>query len=74
MSDEILDEIHRYREAYAERFNYDVEAMFRDMLERQKSSGRKVVSYPPRLIEPVVQPTTQTASVAPTEGIEGIER
>jgi hypothetical protein len=44
-SDPILDEVRRARDAYAARFNYDLRAIFRDLKEKEKRSGRKVVSY-----------------------------
>jgi hypothetical protein len=53
MKDPILAEIRQIREAYAERFNYDVRAMLRDLKEQQIKSGRKTVSLPPKRIKPV---------------------
>ena len=44
-SDPIVDEVRRARDAYAARFNYDLRAIYRDLKEREKRSGRKVVSY-----------------------------
>lgn len=44
-SDPIVDEVRRVRDAYAARFNYDLRAIFRDLKEKEKRSGRKVVSY-----------------------------
>lgn len=44
--DEILDEIHKFREEHAESFNYDLDAMFLDWQKRQAESGRQVVSLP----------------------------
>jgi hypothetical protein len=43
--DEILDEIHKFREEHAKSFNYDLDAMFADWQQRQGESGRKVVSF-----------------------------
>lgn len=43
--DPIVDEVRRARDAYAARFNYDLRAIFRDLKEKQKLSGRKIVSY-----------------------------
>ena len=42
--DPIVEEIHRYRQAYAKKFNNDMVAIGKDLQERQKKSGRKVVS------------------------------
>ena len=44
-SDPIVDEVRRARDAYAARFNYDLRAIFRDLKEQEKRSGRKLTSY-----------------------------
>ena len=44
----IIAELRAIREAYAARFDYDVEAMFRDIRARQKASGREYVRLPAR--------------------------
>ena len=44
-SDPIVDEVRRARDAYAARFNYDLRAIFRDLKEQEKRSGRKLASY-----------------------------
>ena len=44
-SDPIVDEVRRAREAYAARFNYDLQAIYRDLKEQEKRSGRKFVSF-----------------------------
>jgi hypothetical protein len=44
-SDPIVDEVRRARDAYAARFNYDLRAIYRDLKDQEKRSGRKVVSY-----------------------------
>jgi hypothetical protein len=44
-SDPIVDEVRHAREAYAARFNYDLRAIFRDLKEQERRSGRKFVSY-----------------------------
>jgi hypothetical protein len=48
--DPIVEEVRRYREQYAARFNHDLKAICRDLRERQKRSGRKIVSLPPRRV------------------------
>ncbi len=42
--DEILDEIHKFREEHAKSFNYDLDSMFEDWQKRQEKSGRTVVN------------------------------
>ena len=44
-SDPIVDEVRQARDAYAARFNYDLRAIYRDLKEQEKRSGRKVISY-----------------------------
>jgi len=48
--DPIVAEIRRIREEYAARFNYDLDAIYQDLKEQERKSGRKFVSYPPRRI------------------------
>lgn len=43
--DPIVDEVRRIRDAHAAKFNYDPQAIFRDIKEREKRSGRKYVSF-----------------------------
>lgn len=45
MEDEIIKEIHKYREEFAAKFNYDIKAMFEYLREQQQKSGRKYVSF-----------------------------
>ena len=42
--DEIVEEIHQIREAYAKSFNYDLNAIFADLRKKQAANGRKVVA------------------------------
>ncbi len=51
MIDPIVEEVRRVRDAHAARFNYDLDAIFQDIKEEKKKSGRKFVSYPPRRVE-----------------------
>lgn len=47
-TDPIIAELRAIREAYAAQFDYDVEAMFRDIRARQEASGREYVRLPAR--------------------------
>ena len=47
-TDPIMAELRAIRRAYAARFNYDVDAMFRDLRARQEASGREYVRLPSR--------------------------
>ena len=51
-SDPIVDEVRRIRDAHAAKFNYDAKAIFRDIKEQEKRSGRKYVSFADDRIEP----------------------
>ncbi|NJL60995.1 MAG: hypothetical protein HC903_03100 [Methylacidiphilales bacterium] len=42
--DEIVEEIHQIREAYAKSFNYNLDAIFEDLRKKEAESGREVVS------------------------------
>ena len=51
-TDPIIAELRAVREAYAARFDYDVDAMFKDIRARQEASGREYVRLSAR--RPVV--------------------
>jgi hypothetical protein len=42
MTDPIIEKIHKFREEYAKRFNYDVKAMFEDLRKRQAGNPNVV--------------------------------
>ena len=49
--DPIIEEIHRYREEHAAKFNYDIHAIFEDWKreeEKLRKQGRKFAAYAPR--------------------------
>jgi hypothetical protein len=45
-TDTIVEETRKNREEHASRFNYDLEAIYRDLKEEEKKSGREVVTLP----------------------------
>ncbi|CAN5423615.1 hypothetical protein BH24GEM3_BH24GEM3_24690 [soil metagenome] len=52
--DPIVEEVRRAREEYAARFDFDLEALARDLREHQEElerNGWEVVSLPPRRVE-----------------------
>lgn len=61
--DMIMKELHKFREEWAEQFNYDIQAMVADLRRSQRESGREVVTLPPKLVAPV----TETGSHAKVE-------
>lgn len=46
--DPVLAEIRATREAFAERFHGDIDAMIADLQKRQAEGGRKSVRLPPK--------------------------
>jgi len=48
MNDPIVEEIHKCREQYAARFNFDLAAICEDLRRRTAESDREVVSRPAR--------------------------
>jgi hypothetical protein len=66
MNDPIVDEVRRVRDALAARFNYDLDAIFRDIKEREKKSGLKFVDGVARQpAPPNAQPTGAALSASP---------
>src|SRR5256886_626689 len=60
--DPIIDEVRQFRDAYAKRFQYDLEAICRDIRAKQIQSGRQVVSLPPRPVQAPLAPTGKPAA------------
>jgi hypothetical protein len=48
--DPIVEEVRKARDAHAAKFNYNLQAIYRDLKEQEKQSGRTFVSYPPKRI------------------------
>lgn len=53
--DRIVEETRRVREEHAAKFDYDLEAIYKDLKEEEKKSGRKVVSLPSKQVVRIVQ-------------------
>ena len=49
--DTIVEEVRQLRDAYAKKFNYDLDAICRDLQEKQKLSRKKVISLPPKRLK-----------------------
>jgi len=66
MTDPIVDEVRGARDAHAALFNYDLDAIFRDIKELEKKSGRKFVSLAPGKGEPneALHPTGPAPAVS----------
>lgn len=52
--DDILLEMRKIREAYAENLGFDLQAIHRDLKEQQRAGGRRIVSLPPRRSKPAM--------------------
>ena len=46
--DPIVEEVRKARDAYAKRFNYDLDAICHDLQEKQRLGKRRVISLPPK--------------------------
>lgn len=53
--DEIVEETRKTREAYAAKFNCDLEAIYRDIKEQEQRSPHQIVSLPPKMPDIVPQ-------------------
>lgn len=52
--DEIIDALHQVRDAYAARFHYDLDAIYKDIKEQEQQErlhGRVLVTLPPKPLE-----------------------
>jgi hypothetical protein len=58
MNDPIVEEVRRIRDAHAARFNYDLDAVFQDLKEQEKTSGH-------RFVHGVASTTTQDRALQP---------
>jgi len=48
MKDEIVEEIRQYRDAHAQKFHYDLDAICEDYMASQFQSGHPVVRLEPK--------------------------
>jgi hypothetical protein len=46
--DPIVEEVRSHREEHAAKFNFDLDRIFADVKQRERESGRKLVSLRPR--------------------------
>ena len=56
-NDPIIDEIHKTREAILEQFNYDLDAIYRDLAEKEQRSARVIVDRSQKEPEQPRRPT-----------------
>ena len=62
MSDPIVKEVRRARDAHAARFNYDLDAIYQDIKEQERKSGRKCVAGVSRQAAPNQAPEPNRAA------------
>ena len=53
--DEIVEETRKAREEYAAKFNYDLEAILRDLKKQEEQTPEKLVPLPSKQPEPIPQ-------------------
>lgn len=61
-TDPIIKEIHQIRAEHAAQFNYDLTAMVKDLQKEEQQSGKKLVSFPPRLLVDAKKTTSKAKS------------
>ena len=77
MTDPIVDEVRRVRDAYAARFNYDLDAIFQDIKERERKAGLRFVQgvarqpAPNQSLQPTGAATTASQGSLPAEAAPG---
>ena len=62
MKDPIVEEVRKARQAYAQEFNHDFEAICRDLKRIERECEDRLVSLPPRLLTKASR-RTQTAAL-----------
>lgn len=62
IDDPIVAEVRQVRDRHAAKFNYDLDAIYRDLKEKEKASGRTYLQYPPRLCGSQLSPATIPSS------------
>jgi len=48
IEDPIVEEVRKARDEYAKQFDYDLDAICRDLQEKQQQPGKHLVSFPPK--------------------------
>lgn len=50
--DPLVEEIRIIRDEYAGKFDYDLDAIYRDLKEKEIKNGRKLFTFPAKRLEP----------------------
>ena len=54
-NDPIFEELRQFRENYAAKFNYDLDAIFDDLKRKEPRNGHQVVSFSPKPYMPPIK-------------------
>lgn len=54
--DEIMKEVRAIREAYGERFGFDIDAIYKDAKEREARSSHELVVLEPKTVKVTAKP------------------
>ncbi|MBF0138331.1 MAG: hypothetical protein H7833_20255 [Magnetococcus sp. DMHC-1] len=64
--DPIVEEVRKVREEHAARFDYDLDAIYKDLKRLERESGREMVNLKPRLVQEIRDSSTlKHAAVVP---------
>ena len=64
-TDPIVEDLKQQSERYASQFNFELKALFQDLREQQKRSGRAAVSLPPKPYqEPIEGASSHTEEIS----------
>lgn len=68
--DPIVAEVRKARDDYARRFNYDLEAIVKDLQEKEKRHGSRLVSFPPKRPPGWIEPGRASSAEPPAHAAE----
>ena len=56
--DEVVEEVRKARDEFAAKFNYDMDAIYREIKKQEAESDREFVSFPPKRVKATDNLTT----------------
>lgn len=65
INDPIVAEVRKVRDRHAAQFHYDLDAIYCDLKEKERTSGRTYVRYLPR-----PYPPAETTTASPDGGVQ----
>jgi hypothetical protein len=66
--DQIIDEVRALRDEIARQYDYDIDAIFQALREREEESGGGHVRFPPRLVAEETEHTPVPEEAQPSSG------